>query len=131
MLILVGGFKNMTTPTPTPTPTTTTTTTTTPSAAPTAVTAEYGFCPTGPRDENGNRQCLFSVRAGVPLTRALDELSSLISSSIASIDNLACTSDDTDGMPGALWQSSHLLNFSFALIQSIHNGHKAQTKVKS
>lgn len=90
-----------------------------------AVTAQYDFFPTASEDEN-----LFSVRAGIPLSDALDQLSSLLSSSIASVETLA-SEKDTDAVPGALWQSVHLMNFAYALVQSIHGGHntaKRQTE---
>ena len=82
-----------------------------------AVTAQYDFCPATSEGEN-----LFSVRAGIPLSDALDQLSSLLSSSIASVEALACEKD-ANAIPGALWQSVHLMNFTYALVQSIHKGH--------
>ena len=82
-----------------------------------AVTAQYDFCPATSEGKN-----LFSVRAGIPLSDALDQLSSLLSSSIASVQTLA-DEMDTDAIPGALWQSVHLMNFAYALVQSVHNGH--------
>lgn len=84
-----------------------------------AVTAQYDFCPATSKGEN-----LFSVRAGIPLSDAFDQLSSLMSSSIASIETLA-HEEDTDATPGALWQSVHLMNFAYALVQSMHKGHNA------
>lgn len=69
---------------------------------------------------------LFSVRAGIPLGSAFDKLSSLVSSSIASVEMLAVTGEgDADSIQGALWQSVHLMNFAYALVQSMHNGHNA------
>ena len=82
-----------------------------------AVTAQYDFCPATSEGE-----MLFSVRAGIPLSDAFNELSSLMSSSIASIEALA-GEEDTDAIPGALWQSVHLMNFAYALVQSMHSGH--------
>ena len=90
-----------------------------PSQSADAVTAQYDFYPATFEGKN-----LFSVRAGVPLSDALDQLSSLMSSSIASVENLACE-NDADAIPGALWQSVHLVNFAYALVQSIHRGHNA------
>lgn len=90
-----------------------------------AVTAQYDFCPATSEGEN-----LFSVRAGIPLSDALDQLSLLLSSSIASIETLA-SEKDTVAIPGALWQSVHLLNSCYALVRSIHQGHntaKSQTE---
>lgn len=91
-----------------------------------AVTAQYDF---HPASANGDK--LFSVRAGIPLSDAFTELSVLVSSSIATIDVMACESKDSEGIPGALWQSVHLLNFSYALIQSMHGGHNAHTRGQS
>lgn len=81
-----------------------------------AVTAQYDFCPATPDGEK-----LFSVRAGIPLSSAFDQLSILMGSSIASIETLA-GEEDVDTIPGALWQSVHLMNFTYALVQSMHNG---------
>ena len=93
-----------------------------------AVTVQHDFCSTGINGKGEKAQDLFSVRAGVPLSDAFDQLSSLVSASICTLDNLACQCNDAEGVPGALWQSVHLLNFSQALIQSIHGGHMAHTK---
>jgi hypothetical protein len=87
-----------------------------------AVTAQYDFWPATNKGEN-----LFSVRAGIPLSDAFDQLSYLMSSSIASVETLACEKD-TDTIPGALWQSVHLMNFAYALVQSIHGGHNADRR---
>lgn len=86
-----------------------------------AVTAQYDFCPATREGEN-----LFSVRAGIPLADAFEQLSALMSSSIASVETLTCT-DNAEDIPGALWQSVHLMNFTYALVQSIHKGHNAAT----
>lgn len=88
-----------------------------------AVTAQYDFHPA-----SANGEKLFSVRAGIPLADAFDQLSVLVSSSIATVDILAGECKDSEGIPGALWQSIHLLNFSYALIQSMHGGHNAHAK---
>lgn len=91
-----------------------------------AVTEHYDFFESSPTG-----QCLFSVNAGIPMKDAFDQLSALMSSSIASIDLIACETKDADGVTSALWQSVHLLNFSYALIQSMHAGHLAHEKRKS
>lgn len=91
-----------------------------------AVTVQHDFHQAG-----ANPEKLFSVRAGIPLADAFDQLSVLLSASMAAIDNLACESNDTEGIPAALWQSIHLLNFSQALIHSIHGGHLDHSKGKS
>ncbi len=97
-------------------------TTTQPQAAPVAaVTAQYDFCPATPEGEK-----LFSVRAGIPLSSAFDQLSRLVGSSIASVEALAMMGDeDPDLIAGALWQSVQLMNFAHALVQSMHKGHTA------
>ena len=82
-----------------------------------AVTAQYDFS-----NATSVGEKLFSVRAGIPLSDALDQLSLLLSSSIASVETLA-GQDDTEAIPGALWQSVHLMNFAYALVRSIHEGH--------
>jgi len=87
-----------------------------------AVTEQHDFCQTTTEGEN-----LFSVRAGIPLSRAFDKLSALMSSSIASIEVLACE-EEADSIPGALWQSVHLMNFTYALVQSMHKGHNASKR---
>lgn len=85
-----------------------------------AVTAQYDFCPITSEGEN-----LFSVRAGIPFNDAFNQLSVLMSSSIEAIELLACEKANVDDIPGALWQSAHLLNFSYALVQALHQGHYA------
>jgi hypothetical protein len=81
-----------------------------------AVTKQYDFFQC-----NGRGEPLFSVRAGIPLTDAFDVLSSLLSSSIAGIELVA--SEESDNTSGASWQSAHLLNTCYALIQGMHQGH--------
>jgi hypothetical protein len=81
-----------------------------------AVTAQYDFCKIG-----DDSLPLFSVRAGVPLALALEQLSALHSSTHAAIELMACEKD-VDSIPGALWQAAHLMDFQFALIQAIQNG---------
>lgn len=95
----------------------------TPTPATAAVTTQYDFCPATREGEK-----LFSVRAGIPLGDAFNQLSALISSSIASVETLA-TVDDTESIPGPLWQSVHLMNFAYALVQSMHNGHMQSEKM--
>jgi len=84
-----------------------------------AVTSHYDFHPATASGEK-----LFSVRAGIPLSDAFNDLSMLLKASMASIDLIACECpDQPDGIPAALWNSIHLMNFSYALIQSMHTGH--------
>ncbi len=87
-----------------------------------AVTTQYDFGPC-----NGKGEDLFSVRAGIPIADAFDVLSSLMSSSIASIEMVACE-DDKNLTASALWQSVHLLNTSYALVQAMHNGQNEYLK---
>lgn len=82
-----------------------------------AVTEEHLFCAVGPEGE-----CLFSVRAGIPLGDACDQLSVLLTSSIEATERLACSSKDAADIPGALWESVHVLLLVDALVQSIHGG---------
>lgn len=81
---------------------------------PQAVTVHRDFCRVNP---DGDK--IFSVRGGVPLSDAFDKLSALLSSSISTVEAVA----DTDDIQSALWQTSHMLNFSYELLQSIHDGH--------
>lgn len=87
-----------------------------------AVTTQYDFAPC-----NGKGEPLFSVRAGIPIADAFDVLSSLMSSSIASIELVACE-EDANNTASALWQSVHLLNTSYALVQAMHGGHNEHVK---
>lgn len=87
-----------------------------------AVTTQYDFCPVPCEREN-----LFSVRAGIPLSHAFDQLSVLMSSSIDSVEALVDVKD-INAIPSALWQSIHLMNFAFALVQSMHGGHNEACK---
>lgn len=80
------------------------------------VTKQYDFMPT-----NGPSENLFSVRGGVPLSDAFNQLSVLMSSTMGALNQLALD-DDTDGIPAALWQSIHVMEFTFALVQSMHQG---------
>jgi hypothetical protein len=82
-----------------------------------AVTAQYDFFPATREGES-----LFSVRAGIPLADAFDKLSSLMSSSIAAVEQSAIELEEAGGTPCALWQSVHLMTFAYALVQSMHNG---------
>lgn len=88
-----------------------------------AVTVQHDF-----HSVSANGDKLFSVRAGIPLSDAFDQLSLLVNSAGATVEVLASECKDSENIPGALWQSVHLLNFSQALIQSIHDGHNAHTK---
>lgn len=85
-----------------------------------AVTAQYDFYPV----ECGGEP-LFSVRAGIPLGDALDQLSTMASATNEAIELLA-VEEGNDYIHGALWQSVLLNKFQFALIQAIHDGYRNQ-----
>ena len=70
---------------------------------------------------NANGDTLFSVREGVPLSDALDHLTSLLSAAQAGVENLAL-SDEPERVPGAAWGIYHLLEMAFELTQAIHRG---------
>lgn len=84
-----------------------------------AVTAQYDFLPATSGGEK-----LFSVRAGIPLSSAFDQLSILIGSSGATVE-FAASSLNEDANKSALWSVKHLLDFAHALVQSMHQGHNA------
>ena len=86
-----------------------------------AVTTQYDFFQC-----NGRGEPLFSVRAGIPLNDAFDVLSSLMSSSFAGIELLA--TEENGNTSGAAWQSAHLLNTCYALVQAMHNGQNEHLK---
>lgn len=88
-----------------------------PVGSPNAVTAQYDFFEATQTGEK-----LFSVRAGIPLRDAFDQLSTLLSSSIATVEIAATSGTNSDDVPGALWQSVHLMNFTYALVQSMQQG---------
>lgn len=81
-----------------------------------AVTAQYDFYPATPKGEK-----LFSVRAGVPLPDAFNELSLLLSQSQSVIEEV-CTAVSAGEAPQAHWAASRLLDFTYALVQSMHGG---------
>jgi hypothetical protein len=82
-----------------------------------AVTAQYDFLEV---TQSGEK--LFSVRAGVPLGDAFDQLSTLLSSTIATFELVAAEGANSDDVPAALWQSVHLMKFTYALAQSMQMG---------
>lgn len=81
---------------------------------PKAVTKQYDFLNATPAGD-----CLFSVRGGIPLTDAFDQLSVLLSQGQAVVEAAATNSDDS---PGTNWAASQLLEFSHALVQAMHDG---------
>jgi len=83
---------------------------------PKAVTKQYDFLNTEP--DGG---FLFSVRGGIPLTRAFDELSLLLAQGQAVVEAV-CEVSATEDVPEAPRAAVRLLDFSYALVQSMHNG---------
>lgn len=79
---------------------------------PIAVTKQYDFLNATPDGEK-----LFSVRGGIPLTHAFDQLSMLLAQGRAVVE--ACATED---VPEAPYAASRLLDFSHALVQAMHNG---------
>ena len=97
------------------------------SAPATATTVSYEF---GPISSNG--PCLFSVRGGIPISDAFDQLSTYLSATKESIEMCAMAGDNIDDVPGVLWQSAYLLDFSKALVEAMHSGvmaHERRTSV--
>lgn len=79
-----------------------------------AVTSQYDF---HPATQEGTK--MFSVRAGIPLTDAFNELSLLLGASHSAIESAAVGGGDgTDPQ----WSVVHLMDFSYALVQAMHHG---------
>lgn len=83
---------------------------------PRAVTAQYDFCPA---TANGDK--LFSVRAGIPLSDAFNELSLLLAASQSAVEG-SVTAANAGDVPDAQWAAVHLMNFTYALVQAMHKG---------
>lgn len=83
---------------------------------PGVVTAAYDFQSTTPDGDY-----IFSIKAGIPLRNAFDQLSVLVSSSISALE-LAAVADTDGSVPGAIWQTVHQLGVAYALIQAMHSG---------
>lgn len=81
-----------------------------------AVTAQYDFCNVNPEGK-----MLFSVRGGIPLGDAFNQLSVLMGSTMGALDQIACD-QDAESAHGALWQSIHMMELSFAVVQAMHGG---------
>ncbi len=79
-----------------------------PNTAPGAVTAQHDFFNA---THDGDK--LFSVRGGVPLSEAFEQLTLLLSASQSCMEG--------EDMP-AQWAGVHLMDFSLALVQSMHHG---------
>lgn len=70
-----------------------------------------------------NGKGLFSVNEGIPMFAAFDQLTVLLSSAQEAVEALAMASEDTSET-GAYWAPAHLLTFTHALVQSMHQGIK-------
>lgn len=82
-----------------------------------AVTVQVDFFNATP---NGGK--LFAVRGGIPLGNAFDQLSLLLAASQSAVDDV-CAKVSQDADPQSQWAASHLLEFSYALVQSLHQGY--------
>jgi hypothetical protein len=87
-----------------------------PVASPQAVTVQSDFWNATP-----NADKLFSVRGGIPLSDAFDQLSLLLAASKSAVDDV-CTTVSQDAVPQSQWAASHMLEFSYALVQAMHSG---------
>lgn len=72
-----------------------------------AVTASYDF-----HNASSNRDQLFSVRAGIPISDAFDQLSLLVATAESAVSEL----EDGGACAGLI------LEFTYALVQSMHKG---------
>ena len=81
-----------------------------------AVTVQYDFLPC---TESGDP--LFSVRAGIPVDDALDQLSLMFGATVDAVE-LLTSEKDTQHIPGALRGSVHQMHAQYALLQAIHGG---------
>lgn len=93
----------------------------TPSRTAGAVTAHYDFF-----NATRDGKKLFSVNAGVPLSEAFDQLTLLLAASESAIEGLAANT--TEDGPSAHWAVVHTMNFTYALVQSIHAGFNAHNR---
>lgn len=87
-----------------------------PSVATGATTAHIDFFNATP---NGDK--LFAVRGGIPLSDGFDQLSLLLAASKSAVDEV-CATVSQDAEPQSQWAASHMLEFSYALVQSLHQG---------
>ena len=87
-----------------------------PTQCPGAVTSQYDFFNT---TSDGDK--LFSVRGGIPLRDAFNQLSLLIAQSQSVVDDV-CTSVSAEEVPQSQGAASHLLEFTYALAQAMHGG---------
>ena len=84
-----------------------------------AVTAQYDFC-----RANRNGDCLFAIRAGVPLSDAFDKLSLLVANASNVMESVAATAS-ADELPCSAHAAMELLDVAYALVQAMHSGHNA------
>lgn len=87
-----------------------------PVASTKAVTTQYDFWNATPDGEK-----LFSVRGGIPLGAAFDQLSLLLASSQSAVEEVR-VAVSADEVPQSQWAASHMLEFSYALVQAMHQG---------
>lgn len=80
----------------------------------TAVTKQRDFCNVTSDGAN-----LFSVRGGIPLSDAFNQLTVYLSSAQSVIETVAVSADEK---AGANWAASQLLDVSYALVQAMHDG---------
>ena len=69
----------------------------------------------------------FNVPAGVPLGRAFDDLSVLLSSARDAM--LSEVINDPSAEPSSRWSALHNLQLSYALLQAMHKGYLAHRTV--
>lgn len=83
---------------------------------PKAVTKQYDFL-----SATTGGDCLFSVRGGIPLDDAFDQLSLLLAQG-RSVAEFMCIAGSTEDDPEAPGAAVRLLDFSHALVQAMHHG---------
>jgi hypothetical protein len=81
-----------------------------------AVTAQHDF-----HSATRNGDPLFSVRAGIPLGDAFDQLSLLLSASQAAVEE-TCRNVSAGSEADSGWAAAHLMEFTYALVQAMHQG---------
>lgn len=81
-----------------------------------AVTKQYDFFNATP---DGDK--LFSVRGGIPLDDAFNQLSLLLAAGNSALDD-ACASISANEVSQAPWAAKHVLEFAYSLVQSMHEG---------
>lgn len=83
------------------------------------VTAQHDFWHATNKGEK-----LFSVRAGVPMSDAFDQLTILLGAAQSAVEGLAVAGHEEDG-PDAHWAAVYMLSFANGLVQAMHGGHNA------